>query len=133
MDFLFSPITYAIIAALLPVALLLFYIYRQDSAQPEPAKWLWKGVWYGILSAVLVLLVVGIASLAFPMPSLEGTVLGAIIDAFLGAAIPEEAAKFFMLWLLLRKNPYFDEHLDGIVYATCVGLGFAGLLVVVVS
>lgn len=126
-NLLLNPITYAVIAALLPVALLLFYIYRQDSAQPEPARWLWKGVWYGILSAVLVLLVMGIASLAFPMPSLEGTVLGAIIDAFLGAAIPEEAAKFLMLWLLLRKNPYFDEHLDGIVYATCVGLGFAGL------
>ena len=41
--------------------------------------------------------------------------------------MPEEAAKLLMLWLLLRKNPFFDEHLDGIVYASCVGLGFAGL------
>lgn len=32
-----------------------------------------------------------------------------------------------MLWLLLRKNPFFDEHFDGIVYAVCVGLGFAAL------
>jgi RsiW-degrading membrane proteinase PrsW (M82 family) len=28
---------------------------------------------------------------------------------------------------LLRKNPYFDEHFDGIVYAVCVGLGFAAI------
>jgi RsiW-degrading membrane proteinase PrsW (M82 family) len=28
---------------------------------------------------------------------------------------------------VLRKNPYFDEHFDGIVYAVCVGLGFAGI------
>jgi RsiW-degrading membrane proteinase PrsW (M82 family) len=27
----------------------------------------------------------------------------------------------------LRNNPYFDEHFDGIVYAVCVGMGFAGL------
>ena len=30
-----------------------------------------------------------------------------------------------MLWLFLRKNPYYDEYFDGIVYAACVGLGFA--------
>lgn len=27
--------------------------------------------------------------------------------------------------MVLRKNPHFDEHFDGIVYAVCVGLGFA--------
>ena len=40
--------------------------------------------------------------------------------------IPEEIAKLTMLWLFLRRNPYYDEYLDGIVYAACVGLGFAG-------
>ena len=28
---------------------------------------------------------------------------------------------------MLRRNPYFDEHFDGIVYAVCVGLGFAAI------
>ena len=32
-----------------------------------------------------------------------------------------------MLWILLRKNRYFDEKMDGIVYAVCVSLGFAAL------
>ena len=54
-------------------------------------------------------------------------VLEAITDSFLFAAIPEELAKLFMLWLLQRKNPFFDEHFDGIVYAVCIGLGFAAL------
>ena len=26
---------------------------------------------------------------------------------------------------MLRKNPYFDEKMDGIVYAVCISLGFA--------
>jgi len=41
------------------------------------------------------------------------------------ASIPEESFKLLALWLVLRKNPYFDEHFDGIVYSVCVGLGFA--------
>ena len=43
------------------------------------------------------------------------TLLGTTIDAFLVAALPEEGFKLLALWLILRKNPYFDEHFDGIV------------------
>lgn len=121
-------ILYAVAAALLPVILLLFYIYRKDSLVPEPPRWLWQAVWYGVGSAMLVLM----WGLFWPgfktwFPQYEGSVIGAIGTAFMDAAVPEEAAKLLMLWLLIRKNPYFDEYLDGIVYATCVGLGFAGL------
>ena len=31
------------------------------------------------------------------------------------------------MWLVLRRNPHFDERMDGIVYAVCVGLGFAAV------
>ena len=53
--------------------------------------------------------------------------VGTTMQAFVVAAIPEEAFKLLALWLILRKNPYFDEHFDGIVYAVCVGLGFAAI------
>ena len=43
------------------------------------------------------------------------------------AALPEESFKLLALWFMLRRNPYFDEHFDGIVYAVCIGLGFAGV------
>lgn len=115
----------AIAAALLPMLLLLFYIYRQDSANPEPARLLWKGVGYGVLSTFLTLCILIFYEHALP-ESPDGSVYDAFLSAFFGAAFPEETAKFIMLWLLIRKNPYFDEHLDGIVYAACVGLGFAG-------
>lgn len=55
------------------------------------------------------------------------TILGSAWNAFVCAAGLEESAKLFLLWLLLRKNPHFDERMDGIVYACCVGMGFAGL------
>jgi RsiW-degrading membrane proteinase PrsW (M82 family) len=47
--------------------------------------------------------------------------------AFLVAAIPEETFKLLALWMVLKNNPYFDEHFDGIVNAVCVGLGFAAV------
>lgn len=52
------------------------------------------------------------------------SIYDAFADAFLMAAIPEDLAKFIMLWLLQRKNPHFDEKFDGIVYAICIGMGF---------
>ena len=111
-----------ILAALLPVVLLFGYIWYQDIKQPEPLKWLLKGLLYGALSVPIVLMVVS------PLGGLEVVDgLSAWTNAFVMAAMPEEGAKLLMLWLLLRKNPYFDEKLDGIVYACCVGLGFAGV------
>lgn len=113
-----------IAAALLPVILLFLYIHKQDSDQPEPAKWLWKAVRYGVYSALLVIICV--SPFTGDYLDMYGAFEGSIFNAFFMAAIPEEAAKMFMIWLLLRKNPFFDEHLDGVVYASCVGLGFAG-------
>ena len=117
-----------ILAALAPVAWLLWTIYRKDSAQPEPTKWLVKAFVYGIGSVFLSLAISMPTSMVLGM-NIDNQVYGsfaeAVGDAFFLAAIPEEMAKLFMLWLLLRKNPFFDEHFDGIVYAICVGLGFA--------
>lgn len=118
------------LAAISPVVWLLWTIYRKDSVQPEPTKWLMKAFAYGIISVFLSYVI------SIPMSSIlkididrqmYSSIIEAITDSFLLAAIPEELSKFFVLWLLLRKNPFFDEHFDGIVYAVCIGLGFAAL------
>ena len=89
--------------ALIPVIVLMIVMLVRDKSQPEPFPWLLRGVFFGVLSA-------------FASMFISGPLI-----------IPEETAKLFFLWLLLRKNPYFDEHLDGIVYAVCIGLGFAAI------
>ena len=117
-------------AALAPVAWLLWTIYRKDSVQPEPTTWLLKAFLYGVGSVFLTFFISLPLSMVLELNIDKETydsLFEALEDAFLLAAIPEEAAKLFMLWLLLRKNPFFDEHFDGIVYAVCVGLGFAAL------
>lgn len=109
-------------AALAPVVLLFIYILAKDLRQPEPLGWLLKALVFGALAGILVI------SVLSPIGQIQVTGWAtAFANAFLMAAIPEESAKLLMLWLLLRKNPYYDERLDGIVYAGCIGLGFAGL------
>lgn len=114
-----------ILAALTPAVILLIYILIKDRHHPEPFKQIAKGFGFGGISILLVLIVVGIPDQLGLFHFNAPTVLNAINQAFLMAAFPEEAAKMLMLWLLLRKNPFFDEHMDGIVYAVCVGMGFA--------
>ena len=120
--------TYIILlTALLPIIVLGYYIYHKDKKSPEPTGQLVKAFLFGVLSVPVsfcMSIPLGIIGL-YPVEATS--ILGSISTAFFGAAIPEEIAKFFMLWLLLRKNPYFDEKMDGIVYAVCVSLGFAAL------
>lgn len=116
-----------ILTALLPIVILLYYIYHKDKKSLEPTGQLVKAIFYGILSIPLSFCMSIPLGLIGVYPAEATSILGSISTAFFGAAIPEEIAKFFMLWLLLRKNPYFDEKMDGIVYAVCVSLGFAAL------
>ena len=116
-----------LLTALLPIAILVYHIYRKDKKSPEPTGQLIKAFLFGILSVPVsfcISIPLGIIGL-YPVEATS--ILGSISTAFFGAAIPEEIAKFFMLWLLLRKNRYFDEKMDGIVYAVCASLGFAAL------
>ena len=112
-------------AALLPAILLWVYIWKKDQ-QPEPTSWLVKAVVWGMAICVPVaILELLIKSFLWGVDGEPTTLIGSTIQAFIVAAVPEESFKLLALWLVLRKNPFFDEHFDGIVYAVCVGLGFA--------
>jgi RsiW-degrading membrane proteinase PrsW (M82 family) len=115
------------LSALIPAIALLGYIYWRDRKSPEPLKQLLKATAWGVLAIPLTLVIVYPLRWIGIIPDEFTTISGAIYDAFMSAAIPEELSKLLLLWLFLRKNPYFDERMDGIVYAVCVSLGFAGL------
>ena len=109
-------------AAILPAIVLIVHIYNRDKWQKEPPRQLFKAFVYGVGSAMIVLLLPAFGLVS----STPGTDISAQIgNAFRTAAIPEEMAKLFMLWLFLRKCKEFDEHMDAVVYAVCVGMGFA--------
>ncbi len=115
-----------IITALIPVVILGWWIYKKDSLRPEPLRMLYKAFLYGVGSTFVTLVITSFMVMAGVMLYDLGSFKGAVSTALFAAALPEECAKLLMLWLFLRNNPYYDEYLDGIVYAACVGLGFAG-------
>ena len=82
-----------ILTALLPVAILLFYIYHKDKKSPEPSGQLIKAFLFGAFSAPLsfcLSIPFGIMGL-YPVEST--TIWGSVSTAFFAAAIPEEVAK----------------------------------------
>lgn len=116
-----------LIAAIAPAVVLGYYIYKKDKLKQEPPKELLKAFGLGVLSVFVSLgISLPLKYLGFytnePHAFWEG-----VCAAFCGAAIPEEIAKFLMFWLVVRKNRWFDEKMDGVVYASCVALGFAAL------
>lgn len=117
-----------IFAAIAPVVVLLWQILKRDSANPEPPKMLMKAFLYGMISTAVTFVLLPFTEALGDLTVLNDTALSvAFKQAFFSAALPEEGAKLLMLWLLLRNNPYFDERFDGIVYAVCVGMGFAAV------
>ena len=114
-----------IITALIPAVILGWWIYKKDSLRPEPLRMLYKAFLYGVGSTFVTLVITSFMSMAGLMVYDLGSFAGAVGTALFAAALPEEISKLLMLWLFMRNNPYYDEYLDGIVYAACVGLGFA--------
>lgn len=111
--------------AVLPALILLYYVYQQDKLQREPTRNLIKAFFYGCASVFASLLIsVPLMNLGFFTQEIH-SFWDAFRCSFFGAAIPEESAKLLLLWLFLRKCKDFDERMDGIVYAVCVGMGFA--------
>lgn len=116
-----------IAAALLPAIILFLYIWKSDPHK-EPFWQMFKALLWGVAICVPVAMVEQvIQSMLFGPGGAASTLFGSTVEAFCVAALPEETAKLLALWIVLRKNPYFDEHFDAIVYAVCVGLGFAAV------
>lgn len=104
--------------SVLPVVLLMVFIYRQDKYQKEPIKSLAKAFIGGVLAIPLDLLLVGFINRAW----MSDTVF---YNAFWEAGIPEELSKFLIFMVFIWRDKNFDEYMDGIVYASFIGLGFA--------
>jgi len=108
--------------AILPVVVLMVYIYRQDKYQKEPIKTLTKAFIGGMISIPLDIVLVTLVQRCLGNTIIASTIF---YSAFLEAGIPEELSKFLIFMMLIWRDKNFDEYFDGIVYATFIGLGFA--------
>ena len=107
--------------AIVPVIIFLFAVYQKDT-EKEPLNLLFKGFVGGMLS---IFPAVALATGFQYFNTFYNPMVVSFYDAFFVAAIPEELAKFALLFFIIWKNKAFDQHYDGIIYAVFVSLGFA--------
>lgn len=113
-------------ASLLPVIILLLYIYKKDRYQKEPFPMLMKALLGGVLAGLAdIALLTALQSVE--ITEFSSKLTASLYQAFCQAAMPEELCKLFFLYIFIWNSRYFDEYYDGIEYAAFVGLGFAGL------
>lgn len=111
-----------LLAAIAPAVILMIMIIRRDKEHPEPIGWLLGAAGLGIMAGLAVI-VIGMTVFE---PIEIDSFMTAFYDAFVTAALPEEAMKLLMLGIIADRCRHFDEYFDGIVYAVCIGMGFAG-------
>jgi protease PrsW len=120
MDMLMAVVM--VLAAVAPAWLLLRHFLRFDQF-PEPDEVIWRTFFLGVLAIIPVLVVVlPIQPLA---EMIESPFARALSAATIESAIPEEIAKFLILYYYCRRHSAFDEPMDGLVYGATASLGFA--------
>jgi len=115
----------ASLCGILPIALWLIFFLWQDIKKPEPLKWI--GILF-LLGMAITPFVWFIENYFINLLHVEiNDTLPFFISTFiyLGVAGIEELAKFFSAVLFLKKNKYFDEAIDAMIYLIVLALGFA--------
>ena len=108
---------YLFFIAILPVILLLFFIYKKDYKK-ERKRSLLSSFMLGVVISIPIVIVEIVLEIFLSKNH--------IMDIFIGVDLIEEGFK----WLIVKskyKKDEFDETYDGIVYAVFVSLGFAAI------
>jgi RsiW-degrading membrane proteinase PrsW (M82 family) len=113
-----------IILAVAPVFIIAFYIYFRDKYEKEP----WTILLLAMLTGIFIALPIGLLEelMSYIGKNFDG-ILKPFWDAFFVASFSEEGLKLAALALLIWKSKEFNEKFDGIVYASFISLGFAGI------
>ncbi len=113
-----------LIVSLAPVFIILFYIYFRDKYEREPLGLLIRALLAGV---IIVMPVIFVEKFLLVLNPFQGKISSAGYNAFVVAGFTEEFFKFAALYLLIWRNPEFNEKFDGIVYAVFISLGFAAM------
>ncbi|QQS33410.1 MAG: PrsW family intramembrane metalloprotease [Acidobacteriota bacterium] len=123
------PAVIASVVAFVPAMFYLLPLMWLDRYDPEPLWLLALAFLWGALVAVLVSFVVNTGvgvGIAVAVGGQEGMILGDVVGAVISAPVVEELSKGVgLLILLFFFRSYFDDILDGIVFAGVIALGFA--------
>ena len=106
--------------ALAPGIAICLYIFYSDIYNREPRLNLFTSFFWGCLAIIPPILVEKSFS-----STIDGSITGVVIFAYLVVGFSEEFSKFIGLRWYAFTRKSFDEPLDGIVYSVMVSMGFA--------
>ncbi|NLM97632.1 MAG: PrsW family intramembrane metalloprotease [Halanaerobiaceae bacterium] len=110
------------IISILPGILWVWYYYKKDKYDPEPARLILRDFFLGIILVIPAgLLEAPFASFLTP----QTPVLLLFLASILIIGVIEEGLKSYIVYKYHYEHPEFDEPIDGIIYGVTVGLGFA--------
>jgi len=122
-----------LVLAFAPGIFWLWMVVRRDRFRPEPRALVTRTFLWGAAVAVPVAAVESLLVYLFDPQALEpladvrlpiGT---AAYMSFIVAGITEELGKYLVVRRTVYRSLYFDEPMDGLVYASASALGFASL------
>lgn len=120
-----------ILPIVVPVLFWAAYHYHKDRALPEPIGNLVAAFVLGVLAAGVskaMYMGLGPLGLRFDAGTLaETSTLGLFAYSMLAIGPIEEIAKLLPFLLVILRFKEFDEPLDGIIYASFIGLGYAAV------
>lgn len=118
-----------VLPIILPIVFWAVYHYHKDRHLPEPVGHLVLTFALGLLAAgVSQSLYLGLEPLGLRYDAgylAETNTLGLLAYAVLAIGPIEELSKLLLFILIVIRFEEFDEPLDGIIYASFIGLGYA--------
>jgi len=114
------------ILSLLPCVLWLWYFSSKSVYKRPPLRLLAGTFMLGSVSTVFAL-ALNLLGQSFFHKLMGRSQLSHILVIFLVVGPVEELVKLLMVYVYAYRQPEFDEPLDGVIYSTAAGLGFAAV------
>jgi RsiW-degrading membrane proteinase PrsW (M82 family) len=120
-----SPLP-SLVLAVIPGLLWLGYFYAQDRHEPEPKHYVAGVALLGaFVAAPLAAFVLEAVLPTAPMRSFQRLGAERVIHAILVVGVTQELCKYLVVRYTIYLSSEFDEPMDGIIYMTAAGIGFA--------
>jgi RsiW-degrading membrane proteinase PrsW (M82 family) len=116
-----------LLIAIIPVFIVIVYIYKKDKYEKEPKKLLLYTFLFGGIASILISTILYFFfDIFFPLTN-DHNVYQQFIKAFFVVALIEEFSKYIIVRYYAQPKKEFNEPFDGIVYAVMVSMGFAAV------